>query len=253
MMLNVIQQMNEIVCERLWRLCNDRFIGAAGPFIPPLYAAKKNEKGLLRISEQETRFCFAQLLHERYQDNPDDAFRYSVETPTQEKYSFKGKGTRSAQTDLTLYSPSSEDATINIEFKCGTPGKDAIKKDIEKLVREQTPERHCQSACMFHLINAADRTTLQKLHKSYTDSMNKMAAEMAISVAQSDAVKILFTFCILQNRSKLQPHAWACSRVYQPQIDTPDSFFTWLKDASPAKAAEQTGWSVTFSQKEITR
>ena len=88
----------------------------------------------VRVSEQEARFAFCNVLEKvEYID-----FLYSVETPTQEEYSFSGKGKQSAMTDLTLYTDKNK-ILANIEFKAHSVDEPKIRKDFEKLIREDVP------------------------------------------------------------------------------------------------------------------
>lgn len=59
----------------------------------------KYRDGKTRVSEQELRFTLTKI-HEL---SSQTDFYYSVETPTQEKYSFSGKGERSASSDMSFY------------------------------------------------------------------------------------------------------------------------------------------------------
>ena len=62
----------------------------------PRYRKKEDdEKVELRVSEQEARFAFVEALCQ-------GPLRYSVEVPTTKCYSFSGKGSRSASTDLQV-------------------------------------------------------------------------------------------------------------------------------------------------------
>lgn len=86
----------------------------------------------IRISEQELRFALIACL-EIY----DFLYlnKYSVETPTQYRYSFSGNGSRSAASDISIYSDSG-DKVCNIELKAHNPQLKTIEKDVEKICRE---------------------------------------------------------------------------------------------------------------------
>lgn len=117
----------------------------------------------LRVSEQEARFAFVEavLAHN---------FRYSIEVPTKEKYTFKtkekytfnGKGSRSAQTDLAVYR-AIESRLCNVEFKAhgvskrASKGRNAINKDMQKLLAEEP------WGLWFHLLQSVDNSTIPKL------------------------------------------------------------------------------------------
>jgi len=81
---------------------NQEFSGLSPRLIIPNYTKNKSNKAnLQRISEQETRFLFAEVL------NSTNYF-YSIKTPTDQKYCFNKKDNKkkkkvSARTDLSLY------------------------------------------------------------------------------------------------------------------------------------------------------
>lgn len=121
----------------------------------PVYQNKSSNE--LRISEQEARFLFAEALR-------SDKFLFSIETPTINDYQQKGKGKRSAASDMSLYNSISGDKILNIEFKSegiSTKAKTSftIEKDIEKILLEPTP------GCWFHLLKSVDNSTIIELIK----------------------------------------------------------------------------------------
>ena len=92
----------------------------------------------IRVSEQELRFVFQEQLY-AYINNLEqngqqwDVY-YSVETPTENKYSLSGNGERSANIDLVLYAAGVRIALI--EFKALNPGEYEHMKDTFKLRNE---------------------------------------------------------------------------------------------------------------------
>lgn len=109
----------------------------------PMYGEHINLNDKTRISEQELRFAFVEAFNE---ENKDKKYYYSVETPTNSKYLFKGKNTpriiprnkkggKSGQFDLVIH-----DSNMNrrclIEFKAGSPSEKGIKKDFLKLANK---------------------------------------------------------------------------------------------------------------------
>jgi hypothetical protein len=141
--------------------------------------------GTRRISEQEARFLYAATVERR------GDFWYSVETPTVERYSFSSKtgDSRSAQSDLSLYSLGEIglQKDVNVEFKENSRGLD---KDFEKLVREGSIGH------WFHFpANARERTLprlQQNLRRSLASVLSRgyaMKAPMLFTlVLPSDAV-----------------------------------------------------------------
>lgn len=102
-----------------------------------------------RISEQESRVLMINVLE-------DAELHYSIETPTNETYSFSGKTAQSAQTDLSILNKEL-DVEVNVEFKAHNPQQKCISKDIEKLLKEP---------CMglwFHVLKATNSKTVSSL------------------------------------------------------------------------------------------
>lgn len=138
-------------------------------------------KGEDRISEQEARFCFAAAV-ERIKE-----YRYSVETPTQETYSFTdGGGKISAQTDLTLWDLDGKAKEFDIEFKAHNPEPKSIEKDIEKLVREKT------NGVWFHLFKNIDQGTFPALAGKFEEALLKHG--------QTREKDLLFAVCVLEKK-----------------------------------------------------
>ena len=135
-----------------------------------------------RLSEQEARFCFAASVER------GKVYRYAVETPTRYKYRFKGKGSRRAQTDLSLWSLDCKNQLINIEFKANNPSYNNIDKDIQKLLKE-TPE-----AVWFHLLLNANAGTFPTLAQKFTVAVDKHS-KICLKVDPTWKKKILFVVC----------------------------------------------------------
>ena len=106
--------------------------------------------GTLRISEQEAKLLFVQHL------TVDRRYCFSVETPTGETYQQKGKTPISARVDLTMLGPDRK-PVAHIELKAHNCTIEAIRKDLEKLLRERT------TGMWFHTLHRADGRTLDTL------------------------------------------------------------------------------------------
>jgi len=106
--------------------------------------------GTLRISEQEAKLLFVQHL------TVDRRYCFSVETPTGETYQQKGKTPISARVDLTMFGPDRK-PVAHIELKAHNCTVEAIRKDLEKLLRERT------TGMWFHTLHRADSRTLDRL------------------------------------------------------------------------------------------
>jgi hypothetical protein len=114
-----------------------------------IFPATTAEK--IRVSEQEARFLLTQQL-EQYE------IYYSVETPTQQRYQFKGThGDRSASTDVTLFERAPDNGftrKVQVELKAHNVQLENLTKDFEKLLKEE------ESGLFFHILEAANSGTL---------------------------------------------------------------------------------------------
>ncbi len=102
---------------------------------------KKNKKELTRVSEQELRFAFIESFVEKCTKEEIKDLFYSIETPTQKKYSFSKKPKedeeegRSAEFDTVIFKKNGNtlDRVCLIEFKAHNPNAREIEKDLLKL------------------------------------------------------------------------------------------------------------------------
>lgn len=136
--------------------------------------------GKVRFSEQELRFTMTNL----FDTNNYLKLTYSVETPTEKDYSFKGAGRRSASSDLTFYENNVK--ILNIEHKAHNPGQDTINKDIEKLVNEEYLGAWC------HIFRNENSGTLNSIFNKLKIAFKKHGAPKK---------PIYFSFLILQTGS----------------------------------------------------
>ncbi len=170
----------------LWRMYRGEASPETGGLVFPRYRDNKR-----RVSEQETRFAFAEALWRR------GGFRYSVETPTEKRYSFSGRGSRSAMTDLSIYD-GGERPICNVEFKFGGVGDAAsgypkIRKDLEKLFREPVWGH------WFHVLESVDNGTINKLMSVLTDQIYKVRK----CESDIDACGLTIHICVLKHRFSL--------------------------------------------------
>lgn len=101
------------------------------PLIFPIEPADKS-----RISEQELRFTMACILAQKSFSD----ITFSLETPTNNTYSFARANARRASTDMTIFFE--DNIKLNIEFKSKNPSKAPMLKDIQKLVSENNYKVH---------------------------------------------------------------------------------------------------------------
>ena len=102
--------------------------------------ASETEQDITRVSEQELKLIFIEQLNKEIKEGWD--VYYSVETPTEKKYRFKGKDKpeqddsgRSGNFDLVIHNNKFERIAL-IEFKANNPKSKDYLKDIVKLNEE---------------------------------------------------------------------------------------------------------------------
>lgn len=127
--------------------------------------------GEIRISEQELRFMFVEEFNRYCDEQKIKNLYYSIETPTEHKYSFGDeenpcmdddkKGARSAMIDLSIHKEDLERIAL-IEFKAMNPKDFCFRKDFLKLVEESKGK---EEVCTFFIlmIESADKETLRSL------------------------------------------------------------------------------------------
>ena len=126
-----------------------------------------NQKGSIRVSEQELRQLFIEELT-RYVKNTSIDLQYSVETPTIDGYRFTGDAPkhcddgRAGRFDLTIWSAGKRCALI--EFKFSTAGEHEYHKDLCKL----SNKKEGSSDVLRYFINVfegADEGTVGRLRE----------------------------------------------------------------------------------------
>lgn len=226
MIIEDLKEMNRRLCHDLWKVS---FLGNDITGLSPrLIFPEKRNKSEMRISEQESRILFCNMLsHYNYY--------YSIETPTREGYQQKGQRKTSALSDLSLYtykkskskdtvdnnkadnkepddSKDNLEKVANIELKAHQPGPKEIKKDIEKLIREK------QIGNWFHTLKNINRGTLPVLFKKFEDAFNSDDLK-----GQGIKKDILFCFCIIDKSKR-----YGLMKVlpFDPHlIDKPQTYF----------------------------
>jgi hypothetical protein len=190
-MFEDIKEINRRLFNDIWNL-SDTSPNSIKGLSPKLIIPKKRDESN-RISEQEARFLFTSLLN-------SFNYYYSVETPTEEGYCQTGTKPISAASDLSLYKNVYENGNsilkkiLNIEFKAHNPPPKDIKKDIEKLLREDVP------GCWNHLLKNADSGTISTLFRKFEKSISDVIKETTGVINK----KILFSICIIEKKLAIQ-------------------------------------------------
>ena len=180
-------QADEILWDAYARSAGNRpDLSGEGRLVFPRY--RDEEK--LRVSEQEARFAFVEALSGGH-------LKYSVEVPTTKRYSFKGKGSRSASTDLQVHK--ANESICNIEFKAqgvSTAAADnsSICKDVQKLLREPV------WGLWFHLLKSIDRSSIKNILDVIAEKIGK--TERVFNDIEAPGLTI--HICVLQPGFSLQ-------------------------------------------------
>ena len=158
-----VEEIADVAFERLLKVYESK---TEGGIIFPKYTHGQN-KGKLRVSEQEMRFAFVEEMRSKYPN-----WYYSVETPTDKKYLFKGEpcivpeeeeGGQSAQFDLTIYADSKGDKVLaHIEFKAHCPALHEMKKDFLKLAEDKTVDTGIERV-FIHLFDSFQQKTYKSI------------------------------------------------------------------------------------------
>ena len=133
----------------------------------------KYRKDETRISEQELKQVFIEQLNKEIEYKDWDVY-YSVETPTEKKYRFKGKNNpeqddsgRSGNFDLVIHNNKFERIAL-IEFKANNPKSKDYLKDIVKL-----SEENCEGKVLrffIQIVRNSNGTTKNNLHEKMKDN-----------------------------------------------------------------------------------
>ncbi len=140
----------------------------------------RKRDGSIRISEQEAKTLFLhRVLSER-------RFCLSVEVPTEQRYRQKGSKEISARVDLTLLKGSTQ-RCAHVEFKAHNCGVEDIRKDLEKLLRENS------TGMWFHVLENANRGTIKSLMGKFRKALESLSADV-----ETCGCSFLFAICVLR-------------------------------------------------------
>ena len=146
----------------------------------------QKRQGEVRVSEQESKILFCGWLN-------NSRLLHSVETPTLETYCQQpqrpeGNKALSARTDLTLWDTFNGELQpwVNIELKAHNCELESIRKDLEKLLRENV------DGIWFHTLEKANSTTFRSLFSKFAAAFHKVKTHYATSNRD-----YLFAFCVL--------------------------------------------------------
>ena len=144
-----------------------RIVNPDSRFVFPHYSTLYRN-GEIRISEQELRFAFVEQFNKNNDVKRHNLF-YSVETPTELKYSFKDKMNpkpdadgQSAMVDLAIHNEKYERIAL-IEFKALNPDEFCYKKDFCKLTAEWENDKRLTTFFVM-ILKSSDKRTEQNVN-----------------------------------------------------------------------------------------
>lgn len=178
--VNDIYEINKRVCSDLWNLSNvnNKLSGLSPHLILP-----QKRDGSIRVSEQESRVLYCNVLNNLN-------YFYSIETPTEHTYQQTGDTPVSGSSDLSIFINNGQifEKIINVEFKAHSQRNEAIRKDIEKLIREDL----CGN--WFHTLKNTNSGTFSKLFKKFNDSFQECSGHI------TNKLSFVFCFCVLDKK-----------------------------------------------------
>lgn len=171
------------------------------PLLFPFYQ-KKNQERQRRVSEQEARIVFCNLLFQK-------KIPFSVETPTNEKHSFSGGKEISARTDITLYDSARQKEVLHIELKAHNARQSSISKDFKKLTCEKI------AGNWFHLFESQKKNTLPVLMEKFNKALSGLkfiTPELLLCIFVLDTADF-FYHCCRSNEKMPEISRWHNERV----------------------------------------
>jgi len=227
--------LNAEVCRRLWHMAG---VGTSPAALAPHLIYPSCGSKDRRVSEQEARFAFAELL-------TTSPYYYSVETPTDEKHRRTGTRTRSAMSDMSLYLPADSGLrkVVNVELKGRNPAPDDVAWDVKKIVLER---RDGTDVCgnWFGLLESAKWATFRSLFGKFRNAFSGLAEQGG--VVDTTGLSLVVCFCVLGRSAET---GWACQRHLQfadpiPLTACCDAFGDIVSSEDLKQQLSDAGWTV---------
>jgi hypothetical protein len=210
-----IYEINKRVCFNLWNVAN---VNSKLNGLSPHLILPQRRSGEIRISEQEARVLYCSVLNNLN-------YFYSIETPTEDVYQQKGQTPMSAGSDLSIFinNGNTFEKVVNVEFKAHNPQVEKIRKDIEKLIRENI------SGNWFHTLKNIDSKTIPTLFNKFKDSFQKCSENI------TKKLSFVFCLCVLEKK-------WACIKEFSfdPSHDDLSAYINGFFDLEYSAAAKST-------------
>jgi hypothetical protein len=177
-LIHDLLEINRRLSFELWHITplNERASGLSPRMLLP---AQVN--GEVRIGEYEPLILYCGLLNNLN-------YYYLIENPSE----------MTATSDLNLYEVRNDTfkKLAGIEFKAHSPGKEIIRQDIRKLVRDNI------TGNWFHILEDIDSETLKSIFSKLTAALKSYSDNLG-----ENPISILFCFCILARK-------WTCIKHF---------------------------------------
>ena len=186
MIVEDLIEINRRLSYDLWNV--SAFNGNPSGLSPRLIFPVKRINGEIRISEQEARILYCNILNNLN-------YFYSIETPTTKTYQQKGSTPLSALSDLSIYTyiDNGFEKMANVELKAHNPASKNISKDIEKIIKEGL------AGNWFHILKNIDKGTLPSV-------FDKLISSLKEHSDKGSKISILFCICILEKKWGMIKH-----------------------------------------------
>ena len=188
MVISDAAEINRRLFHDLWRIST--VSGVPSRISPRLILPLRRNKQI-RVSEQEARFLYCAIVNSL-------SYYYSVETPTHDVYKQTGRVPQSASTDLTLYIDNNHhfEKVLNVEFKAHNATEEAVRKDIEKIMKEGIDGN------WVHTLKNVSGRSIPRLFEKLANALKSCQA-----LVSKQRISILFGFCVLDKR-------WGCIKHF---------------------------------------
>lgn len=200
----------------------------------PPYSDEEKD-GELRVSEQELRFTFVDVFNGYCSDSKNNVsnLRYSVETPTNGKYSFKNTDDPhiddsgiSGNMDLVIHDKGGERLCL-IEFKANNPEPKEIEKDLVKLTNCEECDIETGKPIPRYFIVLVKSTQPERTKDSIKNKLDEIRVKPKDD-RNSEQVHVLF-FNLIREEI-LYEEFFSFSNQSYKKAASPDMLSEWLRN-----------------------
>ncbi|QOY34778.1 hypothetical protein AWH56_018915 [Anaerobacillus isosaccharinicus] len=219
-----IKEINKRLCNEIWNVVSSE--QTIQGLSPRLILPSIND--VARISEQEARVLCTSILN-------STSYYYSIETPTENSYQFTGNYALKTRSDLSIYEidmGNTFNKIVNVEFKAHNPEASNIKKDIEKLIREDVVGN------WFHLFKNMDSGTFSSVFNKFIQAINDNKQYV------NKTISIVFCFCVVEKKIALQKHFYFTPNINIDLDEYSRQFFKQNNLDGNSSSNEENGWEL---------